>query len=93
MDDNLTRMPGDVALGDLSREVFTVLARFTAFPWPVLKAQAARQGADPAQLSVDELRGLVELLARGVSRFTSPQTGEEVKRELEALVRTWPKSR
>jgi hypothetical protein len=89
MESNLTRPPADVELGDLSREVFGVLARFTAFPWPVLKTQAARQGVDPANLSVAQLRVLVEFLATGVARFTSPTSGEEVKRELEELVASW----
>jgi hypothetical protein len=90
MDANLSRPPADVTLGYLSAEVFSVLARFTAFPWPVLKTQAARQGADPANLTVAQLRPLIELLAAGVSRFTSPQSGVEVRRELERLVEMWP---
>jgi hypothetical protein len=92
MDENLSRPPSDVTLGELSHAVWTLLAEFTAFPWPVLKTQAARQGVDPADLRVEQLRELVPRLALGVARFTSPQIGKEVGLRLEALVRDWPTS-
>ncbi len=90
MDETLSRPPADVTLGDLSAEVFKVLARYTAFPWPVLKTQAGRVGADPADLTVAQLQSLIELLASGVARFTSPHVGVEVRRELEVLAQMWP---
>ena len=92
MDENLSRPPSNVTLGELSHAVWTLLAEFTAFPWPVLKTQAARQGVDPADLTVEELRELVPRLAMGVARFTSPQIGEQVERRLEELLREWPTS-
>lgn len=92
MDENLSRPPSNVTLGELSHAVWTLLAEFTAFPWPVLKTQAARQGVDGADLTVDQLRELVPRLSMGVARFTSPQVGKEVERRLEALLRDWPTS-
>lgn len=87
---HLTRPPADVTLNELSAEVFSVLAGFTVFPWPVLKTQAARMDADPANLTVAQLQALIDGLAKGVSRFTSPQNGADVRSKLESLVKTWP---
>jgi hypothetical protein len=85
--DGLTKLPPGVRLGPLSARVFAVLEKHTAFPWPVLVAQCKRHGVDPADLDAAALEGLIPMLARGVERFTSPQHGEEVFRELETLMR------
>jgi hypothetical protein len=85
-DDDLKQLPGGVTLGPLSRQVFEVLARYTAFPWPVMTAQAKRVGHDPTQLSPMALRQLIPLLSAGVARFTSPQKGDAARQELEALL-------
>lgn len=79
--------PPGVSLVPLSREVFQVLARHTAFPWPVLSTQCKRQGVDPGALTAADLRGLIPHLASGVARFTSPDRGEQVRVELLALLR------
>jgi hypothetical protein len=77
--------PADLA--GLSRQVFDVLARYTMFPWPVLKAQAERVRADPLRLTHADLDGpLLEHLAASVARFTSPAKGARAREELAALL-------
>ncbi len=88
MEQSLIRPPRDVQLGELSAKVFDILARYTAFPWPVLKAQAYRMSAPPENLTPAQLAGLVEHLVRGVERFTSPETGSRVRADLDALLRS-----
>ena len=87
MEQSLIKPPRDVELRALSAKVFDILARYTAFPWPVLKAQSRRIAATPEDLSISELRDLLEHLVRGVERFTSPETGVRVREDLEALLR------
>lgn len=88
MEPNLVKPPSGVELGELSARVFAILAKYTAFPWPVLKAQTHRKGIPPEDLSAADLADLVDLLARGVERFTSPEAGSLVRAELEDLVRS-----
>lgn len=89
MERGLTRPEG---LSDFSGQVFDVLARYTMFPWPVLKTQAERVGVDPARITPVHLDGpLLDYLAAGVARFTSSAKGDQVRGELAALV--MPRSR
>lgn len=85
MEQLLKTPPGDVSLNRLSRQVFDVLAQYTAFPWPVLMAQAQRAGLDPTNLTASGLRQIIERLASGVERFTSPEHGAAVRAELQRL--------
>ncbi len=79
-------IPQDTNLQGLSLQVFDILAKHTAFPWSILKAQCHRIAADPSHLSRDQLCGdLVNYLADGVARFSSPEKGERIRRELKAL--------
>jgi len=86
MDDFLSRRPAGVELNALSERVFEVLVDFTAFPWPLLRTQAERVGADPAALGRTALARLVEPLASGVARFNTPEAGREVQLALERLL-------
>jgi len=86
MDKRLNSPPPGVELGPLSAEVFAILAEHTAFPWPVLKAQATRHNVDPADLGAADLRMLVDVLATGVERFTSPGAGAKVRAALLRLI-------
>lgn len=88
MEQSLIKPPRDVELGELSTKVFDILAKYTAFPWPVLKAQSRRKDAAPEDLDLAQLAELLEHLVRGVERFTSPETGVQVRADLEALLRT-----
>ena len=89
MEQSLIKPPRDVELGALSAKVFDILAQYTAFPWPVLKAQSRRMDAAPENLDAEQLAKLLEHLVRGVERFTSPETGERVRADLQALLRTY----
>jgi hypothetical protein len=86
VESSLVKLPKDVELGELSVRVFWILSRFTAFPWPVLKAQAHRGRVAPEDLSVADLEQILELLVRGVERFTSPEAGAQVRVALEELL-------
>jgi hypothetical protein len=70
-----------------SARVFAVLSSYTAFPWPIMVSQCKRCNVDPGQLTPIALKSVIPHLATGVARFTSPQKGDLVKAELEALVR------
>ena len=52
--------------------------RHTAFPCPLLRTQAERVGADPANLGPNELLQLIEPLAMGVAGFNAPEAGLDV---------------
>ena len=86
MDERLTKPPAGVDLGPVSARIFEVLAEHTAFPWPVMKTQAQRLGLDPANLTMTDLRALLDLLAVSVERFTSPRTGAKTREDLERLL-------
>ena len=79
--------PEGIELNELSAAVFEILSDFTVFPWPVLKTQAGRLELDPAALRMQDLEPLIERLARGVERFTSPETGAAVEQQLRTLLR------
>jgi hypothetical protein len=86
MDTRLTKPPAGVTLGPLSARIFAVLAEHTAFPWPVMKTQAQRHGLDPANLTLADLRALLDVLAVSVERFTSPVTGAKTREDLARLL-------
>jgi hypothetical protein len=85
MEERLKRPPPGVELGGLSQQVFEVLAEYTAFPWPVLLAQASRVGVDPKHLTRADLERIGPRLAEGVARFTSPEKGAAVLARIRAL--------
>lgn len=86
MDDLLSRRPSGIELNALSERVFEILVNHTAFPWPLLRTQAERVDADPANLSGGALAQLIEPLAKGVARFNTPEAGREVQLALERLI-------
>lgn len=71
-------------LSEFANRVFDVLAEHTAFPWPVLKTQCERSGVDPRELMPSQLDRVLDDLVKAVARFTSPEVGEEVRRQLRA---------
>ncbi|HJK94295.1 MAG TPA: hypothetical protein RMH26_26370 [Polyangiaceae bacterium LLY-WYZ-15_(1-7)] len=79
------RLPEEVVLGRTSKQVFEILVKHTSFPWPVMKAQARRIDADPANLSPADVKALVENIADAVGRFTTPQKRDAVADALRAL--------
>jgi hypothetical protein len=87
MDDRLTRRPEGIELNALSDSVFVILARYTAFPWPVMFAQCKRIGADPARLTVEQLQMALPFIVHGVARFTDPLRAERAGRELAELTK------
>ncbi len=75
------------ALGPLSQDVYKVMARHTAFPWPIIKTQCRRNGVDPRGLTPTTLGFVIQSLALGISRFTDAQTAMRVRRELVEVMR------
>lgn len=73
------------ALNALSEQVFEVLANYTAFPWPIMMSQCKRCRVDPVALTPATLKEAIPHLSSSVARFTSPQKGEQVRIDLEAL--------
>lgn len=86
MDELLSRRPNGIELNALSESVFEILVDYTAFPWPLLRTQADRVDADPANLERLTLERLIEPLAKGVARFNTPEAGREVQVALERLI-------
>ncbi len=75
-------------LSGLSAQIYEALERYTAFPWPVLKAQCERVRLDPQKLTPRALEGpLLDYLVAGVTRFTNPRKGAMLRDELVALVK------
>jgi hypothetical protein len=81
----LGKPPEGVVMTPLSARVFQVLAQHTAFPWAVMLAQCKRCDVDPSALSPTDLKKVAPYLSTGVARFTTPEKGESVLRELERL--------
>ena len=87
MEAGLSKRPKGVQFNELSETVFTILEQYTAFPWAILSAQAKRVGAAPDALTPVDLKRLIEPLAVGVGRYTSPEKEEAVKGALTTLAR------
>ncbi len=87
MVDSLARHPSDVTLSPFSGRVFDTLSKATAFPWPIMMSQCKRCRVDPAALTPASLKEVLPFLVSSVARFTSPQKGEQVRADLEALTR------
>ena len=87
MDEGLSRRPKGVEFNELSESVFVILEQFTVFPWAIMAAQAKRIGATAQALTPADLTKLIELLAIGVGRYTSPEKEAGVREALTALAR------
>jgi hypothetical protein len=87
MDEGLSKRPKGVEFNELSESVFAILEQYTAFPWAIMAAQAKRIGATAHALAPGDLKKLVEPLANGVGRYTSPEKQEAVKDALTSLAR------
>lgn len=75
-------------LSSFSREVFDVVAKHTAFPWPIMSAQCRRASVDPMNLDREGLAKAADFIAEGVGYFTSPEKAMLVRRELALLARS-----
>lgn len=80
-----SKLPKGMHLSPVAQAVFTIIERYTAFPWPILSAQCKRLGIDPARLEASHLPALTPLLAVSVGRFTSPDKEAAVRSELGAV--------
>ncbi|MFO0575514.1 MAG: hypothetical protein U1A78_16085 [Polyangia bacterium] len=85
-------------LSGFAGQVFDVLARYTMFPWAVMKTQCERAGVDPYSLSAATLRReLLDNMTAGITRFTSQAKGARARADLEELLvppaRSHPDSR
>jgi hypothetical protein len=80
--------PGNLA--PFALQVYEVLAKHTAFPWPVMMAQCRRANVEPTNLNADDLEKVVEFMAEAVARFTSPEKGMAVRTELRLLAKHRP---
>lgn len=81
-----SKLPSGSAMSPLAGDIFRILERYTAFPWPILAAQCKRAGVTTDHLEAASLAILIPLLAAGVGRFTSPDKEAAVKKELLGLV-------
>jgi hypothetical protein len=72
-------------LTPFASQVYDTLAKYTAFPWPIMMAQCRRAGLNPVTLTPGELEAVVEFMAEAVARFTSPDKGAAVLAEMRSL--------
>jgi hypothetical protein len=77
------RPPG---LNELGNRIFDVLAAYTAFPWPILDAQAKRSDLDPFRLEPAQLRVLIPKLIEAVASFARPEKVEAATAALQRLL-------
>jgi hypothetical protein len=77
------RPPG---LNELSNQVFDVLAGYTAFPWPILEAQAKRADLDAFRLEQPQLRVLIPKLIEAIASFARPEKVEAATAALQRLL-------
>ena len=73
-------------LTPFSRSVFETLAKYTAFPWPIMMAQCRRVDVDPKTLDAKGLELVMQHLSDAVGRFTSPEQAVAVRADLMLLV-------
>ena len=62
-----------------------MLAKHTAFPWPLMETQSKRLGKDPLQLTRADLALLVDKLAESLGRFAGPEKARLVAESLREL--------
>ncbi len=82
---SLVSVTAPEGMAPFARDVFDVLAKYTAFPWPILSAQCKRAGLDPLRLDGIGLTKIIPLVAEGVRLFTSPDKATLVTAELARL--------
>jgi hypothetical protein len=75
------------SLPPLATLVLATLERYTAFPWPTLRAACERTRIDPAALDATALAELVGPLALQIALFNDVDDGFRVKRDLLLLLR------
>lgn len=73
-------------LTPFARTVFETLAKYTAFPWPIMMAQCKRADLDPKKLDARNLESVIHYLSDAVGRFTSPEKAAAVRADLAELV-------
>ena len=74
-------------LSPFARSVFEALAKYTAFPWPIMMAQCRRVDLDPKTLDAKGLASVLDHFSEAVGRFTSPEKAAAVRADLAALIR------
>jgi hypothetical protein len=80
-------MPKPPRLSPLSSSVFAALSRYTAFPWPLMKARCRRHRIDASTLTPTTLGFMVQDLALGVARFNGTEAGFQARRALVTVLR------
>ncbi len=74
-------------LSPFARTVFETLAKYTAFPWPIMMAQCRRVDLDAKTLDSKGLAQVIDHFSEAVGRFTSPEKAAAVRADLAALAR------
>jgi hypothetical protein len=65
-------------LSPFSRQVFDVMAKYTAFTWPILTAQCRRASVDPMHLDKESLLKVIPFITEGVGAFSTPEKASRV---------------
>lgn len=66
----------------LVKAVLRVLEKYTTLAFPVFLTQCTRASLRPESLELKDVETLAPLISAAVARFTSPQTGEKLRRDL-----------
>jgi hypothetical protein len=74
----------DADINALSQKILEVIANYSHFPLPILKAQSKRMGRTPADLTAADLPELAGYIGKSIADFSNPVKGGEVK---EAILR------
>jgi hypothetical protein len=72
-------------LNELSRRILRAIERYSALAWPLLKTQCRLTTKDPATLEESDLPVVAAAVGTAAARFTSPDKGERLRREILAL--------
>jgi len=73
-------------LSPFATRVFETLAKYTAFPWPMMMAQCARVDVDPRKLDASGLERALVHLIEAVARYSSPEKAAAVREDLTLLI-------
>jgi len=68
-----------VPLNELSKKIIEVVARYSYFPLPILRAQSKRLGKSPETVTADDLPQLAEFIGKSIGDFSNPAKAQEAK--------------
>jgi hypothetical protein len=71
----------------LALQLYELVKKFCYFPHAIIKTQCKRINKTPGTVTVEDLPVLAPWIGKSVATFTNPIKGEEVEKEIRAMIR------